>query len=85
MYKINPEIKNITHLQITYCNIDTEDIVQFQKAYSFDELEKWFQNLCWEYHKWAKFQCEWHMLRQASIKLLEFAGFPETIIKAAQQ
>lgn len=59
-------------VQITYCNIDTEDIVQFQKAYSFDELEKWFQNLCWEYHKWAKFQCEWHMLRQASIKLLEF-------------
>ncbi len=59
-------------IQMTYANLDTEDIKQFPEVYTFEELEDFFLELVAEYEKWADFQYEWRLLRQASIKNLEF-------------
>lgn len=59
-------------VRMTYVNLDTEEVRYFYIRYSFGELEEWFQALMREYKKWAQFQYDWRMTRQASIKGLEF-------------
>ena len=59
-------------VQMTYCNLDTEDIKYFNDSFTFAELESWFEKLIEEYKKWADFQYAWRRLRQESIKKLQF-------------
>ena len=59
-------------VQMTYCNLDTEDIRYFNEEFTFEELQEWFSALIKEYKKWADFQYEWRKCRQASIKGLQF-------------
>lgn len=59
-------------IQMTYCNLDTEEIRYFKEEFSFEELQEWFSELIEEYKKWADFQYEWRKCRQASIKGLQF-------------
>jgi len=59
-------------VRMTYVNLDTEELRYFHYTYTFGELEQWFQALMREYKKWAQFQYEWRLMRQASIKKLEF-------------
>ena len=59
-------------VQMTYCHLDTEEIKRFYLEYSKEELEEWFDDLISRYEKWAKFQIEWEMTRNASIKETEF-------------
>lgn len=59
-------------VQMTYCNLDTEDILRFEKEYSYEELEQWFYGLYEEYKKWIYFRIEARKIRQVSIKSLEF-------------
>lgn len=59
-------------IQMTYCNLDTEDIRYFRESFAFEELAAWFEDLIAEYKKWADFQFAWRALRQESIKKLEF-------------
>lgn len=59
-------------VQMTYCNLETEDRKNFRQLFSFEEIEKWFYDLLVQYKKWAEFQCSWKKVRQASIKQLEF-------------
>lgn len=59
-------------VQMTYVNLDTEEIKYFNHSFTFDELEEWFEALILEYKKWADFQWEWRQIRQASIQQLEF-------------
>ena len=59
-------------VQMTYCNIETEEIKYFRDIYSYEELQEWFERLMDEYGKWARFQCEWRKIRQKSIKSLIF-------------
>lgn len=59
-------------IQMTYCNLDTEDIRYFRESFVFEELAAWFEDLIAEYKKWADFQFAWRALRQESIKKLEF-------------
>ena len=59
-------------VQMTYCNLDTEEVKRFRENYSFDELEEWFVSLTDQYKKWADFQCEWRKRRQESIQTLDF-------------
>ncbi len=59
-------------LQITYCQIETEEIKRFCQERSFKELEEWFQNLIHEYMKWAEYIYRHSLRRQESIKGLEF-------------
>ena len=59
-------------VQMTYCNLDTEELRYFREQYSFEELEQWFLELAAAYHKWADFQYEAKRERQQSIQGLEF-------------
>lgn len=59
-------------VRMTYINLDTEEVRYFYEHYDFIELEDWFQALMQEYKKWAQFQYDWRVIRQASIKELEF-------------
>ena len=59
-------------VQMTYCNLDDEDIRRFRYEYSFDELHEWFSNLISQYKKWSDFQIEWKRESLDSIHALEF-------------
>lgn len=70
-YGSERKISEIT-LQITYCNIDTEEIRRFQVVKTMAELEQWFTGLIHEYLKWAEYIYHNDMSRDASLKQLEF-------------
>ncbi len=59
-------------VQMTYCNLDTEERKYFREDFLFPELETWFFALIAQYRKWADFQYDWRKKRQASIRALEF-------------
>ena len=63
---------NQISVQLTYCNLDTEEICRFQEAFSFFWLERWFQDMMEAYRKWTDFQFAWRKIRQTSIQTLEF-------------
>ncbi len=59
-------------VQMTYCNMETEDIKRFQSVYDFEELSVWFFELVGKYEKWARYQVRWKEKRDTSIKNIEF-------------
>ena len=59
-------------LQMTYCNLETEEIKRFQTDRSREELETWFSGVVHEYFKWARHLYHHELTRDASIKHLEF-------------
>lgn len=65
------EAERIT-VQMTYCQMETEEIRRFRQEYSVEELEEWFYGVVHQYEKWAKFQVEWRKIRNASIKEIKF-------------
>lgn len=57
MYLIkNPREK--INIQITYVNIETEEVRRLKEEYYFDELEEWFLSLMKHYEKWVRFMFE---------------------------
>ena len=71
IYALQNELDEIG-IQMTYCDLDTEEVNRFYERYAFAEIEEWFDDLMKEYHKWADFQYEWHQTSIASIKNMEF-------------
>lgn len=71
IYALQNQMKEMG-IRMTYVNLDTEEVRYFASRCLFEELEEWFQSLMREYKKWAQFQYDWRMLRQASIQELEF-------------
>lgn len=63
-----PEIS----VQITYCNLETEEIRRFRERCTFGELEEWFGGLIHEYVKWARYLYHNEIRRDESIRGLEF-------------
>lgn len=59
-------------VQMTYCNLETEEIKRFQQSYRCEELKLWFGELIHAYEKWAGFQIEWRNKRKESIRRTEF-------------
>lgn len=59
-------------VQMTYCNLDTEERKTFREEFSFAGISEWFQKLIGDYCKWADFQYQWRKIRQASIARLAF-------------
>lgn len=59
-------------VQMTYCNLDTEEIKRFKETYRLEELEIWFDHLINEYKKWTDFQMDWKKKRNTSIKKIDF-------------
>ena len=71
IYAMQNELDNIG-VQMTYCNIDTEEIKRFRTDYSMDELASWFNALIEKYLKWVEFQVASRKARNTSIKPLQF-------------
>ena len=59
-------------VQMTYCNLDTEEIRRFLYKYKYEVLKSWFEELIGNYEKWARFQIEWEKKRNQSIQSVEF-------------
>ena len=71
IYAHDHELEQIT-VQMTYCNLDTEEVKRFRIPYTYEELAKWFEELVAEYGKWAQFEVDNRKLRNQSIEDLEF-------------
>ena len=64
--------KRIT-VQMTYCNLETEDIRRFQEELEYTELKEWFDSVIDRYMIWAEYAYEHRRQRQISISGV---GFP---------
>ena len=71
IYAIQNE-KSDMEVQMTYVNLDTEQKIYFREHYTIEELERWFCSVVSEYKKWAEFRYEWKLLRNVSIKAVQF-------------
>lgn len=71
MYAAAHDLEEIG-VQMTYCDLDTEEVNRFFTDYAVAELRQWFDALMEEYKKWADFQYEWRQTSIASIKNMEF-------------
>lgn len=59
-------------VQMTYCNIETQEIKYFNFDFFLGEIESWFEALLAEYQKWTDNLWQWKKTRQASIAGLSF-------------
>lgn len=59
-------------VQVTYCHLETEQIVRFQETYTRLEIVQWFLELMERYEKWAVYEFDWKKKRNASISRLVF-------------
>lgn len=71
IYALQHDLKCIG-VQMTYVNLDTEEMKYFSEEYTFEALEGWFDDLIASYRKWSDFQYAWKKLRQESIQKLQF-------------
>ena len=71
IYGLQEALDEVT-LQLTYCNLETEEIRRFQEIQTMDELSEWFAGLIHEYVKWARYLYHNGLRRDESIKALEF-------------
>ena len=71
IYAVQNSLKCID-VQMTYCQMETEEIRRFCQKFEFQELQTWFQDLVTQYEKWAKFEIEWRNVRNDSIRQIEF-------------
>lgn len=71
IYSLQNHLETIA-VQMTYCNLDSEEKKYFRETYTQNELDLWFSGLVDEYYKWAKFQYDWRQIRNRSMQGLEF-------------
>lgn len=71
IYALQNHLKEI-EVQMTYCNLESEDIKRFQQVFLFEDLAGWFHNLIQEYGKWAAWQLKWNEQRNETIKAVDF-------------
>jgi len=71
MYASEQDLDSVG-IQLTYCNIETEQIRRFRQAKTREELEEWFQGLIHEYVKWARYLYHHSIRRTECLKELQF-------------
>ena len=59
-------------VQITYIQMETEQIKRFSQIYPMNEIESWFNNIVNQYEIWARMQLGWRKMRNQSIQKLDF-------------
>ena len=66
--------ENLTQIdiQLTYYNIDTDEVKRIVKNYSVQQLEDIVISVLKEYRKWALMSVEWKKQRNESLKELQF-------------
>lgn len=60
-------------VQMTYCNLESEEIRRFLFSYSMEELSAWFLDVVARYKEWSDMEMAWKRQRQTSIRTV---GFP---------
>lgn len=63
-------------IQLTYYQIDTDQIKQFRQAKSFQQLEQFYMEMLEEYREWAMRRQNFAVIRDQSIENLNFP-FPQ--------
>ncbi len=71
IYARQQELQEIG-IQMTYGNLETEELKYFRFRWTRADLEDWFGKLMKEYEKWARFQLDWKETCRGSIRSLEF-------------
>lgn len=71
MYALENALETIS-VQMTYGNLDTEQINYFRYSYTFEELEQWFMEVLTDFYQWCDFVYDNEKVRNESIKKLEF-------------
>lgn len=71
IYGIQNQLHQVT-VQMTYGNLETEELKRFQEVFTIGELEEWFDELIREYTKWTDYLYRKYLRRKASIERLEF-------------
>lgn len=64
--------KDKMNVQMTYVNIESEEIKRFNFLYTYEELKKWWDDLIGQYSKWLFWEIRWRKKRDESIKRLDF-------------
>ncbi len=59
-------------IQLTYYNIDTDEIKRIAREYTFRQLESEVYSVLKEYRKWALLSASWQEERNKSLKQLQF-------------
>jgi len=71
IYGLENDLKEID-IQLTYYHIETEEIKKFRESFSIKQLEEFFTELIEEYLKWVTITKEWDIVRNKTIKQLDF-------------
>jgi len=71
IYALDQDLKEID-AQLTYFQVDTGKIHNFKKHFTLTELEIFFQDLVANYLQWAETIVRWELLRDESIRKLQF-------------
>ena len=71
MYASQNHLEEI-RIQMTYCQMETEEIKIFLQMFSIEELKTWMEDVIKRYEKWAKFQIEWRKVSRESIRQIQF-------------
>ena len=64
--------EKIISIRVSYYNLESENSKHFGEVFTFEYLDKWFEELMKEYTKWAYYRAKWEEKRNNSIKKLEF-------------
>lgn len=71
MYALENDVDAV-NIQITYCQMETMLMNEFEETYTAAELLEWFDGLLKEYAKWVVWRIRWKEARDASIKKMNF-------------
>lgn len=71
IYGVQNALETI-NIQMTYVNIDTEEVKRFEEEYTISYLKKWFTEVIEEYAKWAEYMYVNENLMRLTAKRQEF-------------
>lgn len=71
MYLVRHPMEQID-IQITYVNMDTEEVNRIKETYAYEELEEWFMGMMKYYEKWVTFLFEHGEARVKTAREIRF-------------
>ena len=66
--------KNLDEIgvQMTYCNLETEDIRRFQSVYAYEDLKRWFLDVAGQYENGQDIRCDGSKRETLLLRKLNF-------------